>query len=69
MATVLPRPNVDVVNTEDGKQHLVISRDQGVPGQLPKCRSYEIKGNTTEERVKDAVTQVINDPVTAEHLP
>jgi len=59
----LPRPDVKVETTSDGKEWLVISREQH------KAKSYEIKGATPREKVADAVRQVIDDGHTAEWLP
>lgn len=61
-AVDLPRPTVDVVTTEDGKEHVVVSRDG-------KGKSYEIEGVSPAEKVKSAVTKVIGDAHTAEWLP
>ena len=58
----LPRPDVNVTTTEDGKEHLVISRDG-------KAKSYEIEGNSAADRVKNVVEKVIGDGHTAEWLP
>ncbi len=63
MVTVdLPRPDVAVVQTEDGKSHVVISRGG-------KAKSYEIVGASPDEKVKGVVEKVISDRHTGEWLP
>ena len=62
MATTLPRPTIQVITTEDGKEHVTISRDG-------KTKAYEIVGVGPHEKVKDAVEKVVSDPLTAEWLP
>ena len=58
----LPRPDVTVTHTDDGKSHVVISRDG-------RGKSYEIAGSSPDEKVKDAVEKVISDGYTREWLP
>lgn len=58
----LPRPEVKVVQTSDGKSHVVISRDT-------QTKSYEVEGTTPDEKVKNTVEKVISDRYTGEWLP
>ncbi len=58
----LPRPDVKVVQTEDGKSHVVISREG-------KGKSYEIEGSTPDEKIQRTVEKVISDGYTREWLP
>lgn len=58
----LPRPDVAVTTTEDGKMHVVISRDG-------KARSYGVEGATETEKIRGVVEKVIGDHHTAEWLP
>ena len=62
LAVDLPRPEVQVTTTSDGKEHVVISRDG-------RGKSYEISGATSAEKVRDAITKVISDKYTGEWLP
>lgn len=62
MPTTLPRPEVKVITTSDGKDHLVISRDDKV------AKSFELQ-KTGNERVIEAVRGVIDDAKSAELLP
>lgn len=66
---VLPRPGVTVVQTSDGKSHVVISRNGGSTESKHQTRSYEIEGTTTEEKVQKTVEKVISDRYTGEWLP
>ena len=61
--TKLPDPKVEVIQSDDGKHHVTISRDGS--GK----RSYEIEGSTDNEKVRRTVEKVIKDPSTAEWLP
>ena len=61
-AIIIPRPDVTVTHTDDGKSHVVISRDG-------RGKSYEVNGTTPDEKVKDAVEKVLNDSYTGEWLP
>lgn len=66
MASV-KRPEVDVVTTADSKQHVVISR--GKDTASAKAKSFEIRGSTEREKIKNIVEDIINDPRTPEWLP
>lgn len=69
MATILPRPNVEVSNTQgrdssapDGSVDVVISRNG-------KGKSYRSVGGNLQEVVKDVVEKIISDRYTGEWLP
>lgn len=56
-----PRPTVQV--TDQGtKKELTIEREG-------KGKKYEIVGDTTNDKIKDAVEKVLSDPHSAEWLP
>ncbi len=58
----LPKPNVEIVTTESNEKHVVISRDG-------KGKSYKINETYNEDnKIKDVVEKVINDPYTGEWL-
>jgi hypothetical protein len=58
----LPRPTVDVVSSPaTGRTQVTISRDG-------RGRIYEVRG-VGDEKLKDVVEQILNDPYTAEFLP
>jgi hypothetical protein len=61
--TDLPRPDVTVThNEDDGKSHVVISRDG-------KGKSYEITGTSPDDKIKGVVEKIIQDPHTLEWIP
>lgn len=60
--TDTPRPDVAVTTTEDGKTHVVISREG-------KGRSYDVEGATPNEKIKNGIEKVIGDAYSAEWLP
>ncbi len=59
----LPRPIVEVVNTSDGADHVLIYREEG------KARSYKVEGADEKERLANTIEKVLGDPVSAEWLP
>lgn len=59
MAPILPRPDVTVSTNNEGKTHVVISRDQ-------KSRVYGVGAN---DKVKDAIEKILGDGHSAEWLP
>ena len=58
----LPRPDVNVTHTDDGKSHVVVSREG-------KGRTYVVEGVNPDEKVKGVVEKILNDPYTIEWLP
>lgn len=62
----IPRPDVSVTEA-GGKEHLVISRKNGSGN--PVGRSYEIRGDTSSDKIKNIISDVLNDPYTGEWLP
>lgn len=62
MPDTLPRPDVSIANGPDGKERLVISRDD-------RSRSYPIDGANEGQRIRGVVEKIIADHNTAEWIP
>ena len=64
----LPQPDVSV-STDDatGKTTVVVSRPNA--GGNPVGKAYEAEGSGMNEKIKNVVEKIVNDPYTAEWIP
>lgn len=68
-AKPLPRATSDVVQTADGKSHVVISRGDKSYDGTRKCKSIEVRGVSTNEKLKNLADDMLGDHSVGEWLP